>query len=109
MKGSAEMLFHLGGHRIASKIRTIGAAEAITRLRTLNVLPLGRKLDLLIDLRNGVAHASTGNQAKGLLSTLAAAVATLHEELDQPLKSFWGRWTESARVAIDQVMSLVVV
>ncbi|GGR25352.1 hypothetical protein [Streptomyces roseolus] len=107
MKGSAEMLFHLGGHRVASKVRTIGAAEAIARLRTLNVLPVDRTLDLLIDLRNGVAHASTGNQAKGLLSTLAAAVAALHEELDQPLNSFWERWTESARVAIDQAASKV--
>ncbi|MGW3956674.1 hypothetical protein ACWEKM_38540 [Streptomyces sp. NPDC004752] len=47
MRGSAEMLFHLGGHRTASKVRTIGAVEAISRVRTLGILPVDRQLDLL--------------------------------------------------------------
>ncbi|MEV6251368.1 hypothetical protein AB0M38_35195 [Streptomyces sp. NPDC051742] len=107
MKGSAEMLFHLGGHHTANKVRTIGASEAIARLRTLGILPVDRQLDLLIDLRNGVAHAASGDQGKALLSTLAATVATLHEEMGHPLKPFWERWTEPARVAIDQAASKV--
>ncbi|GHE44095.1 hypothetical protein GCM10018785_12120 [Streptomyces longispororuber] len=91
MKGSAEMLFHLGGHRTASKIRTIGAAEAIARLSMLDILPVDRQLDLLIELRNGVAHTTSDEQAKSLLPTLAGTVETLHAELGGPLKAFWGR------------------
>ncbi|MFI8851687.1 hypothetical protein ACIGW3_16050 [Streptomyces sp. NPDC053499] len=77
MRGSAEMLFHLGGHRAASKVRTIGAGEAISRLRVLGVLSVDRQLDLLIDLRNGVAHSTGGEEAKSLLATLARTVGAL--------------------------------
>ncbi|MGW3551976.1 hypothetical protein ACWDLL_14090 [Streptomyces griseoincarnatus] len=101
MRGSTEMLFHLGGHRTASKIRTIGAAEAITRLRTLEALPVDRQLDLLIDLRNGVAHASTGDQARSLLPTLAKTVEALHTPLGRNLDWFWERWSDTVRIAVD--------
>ncbi|MEU0525989.1 hypothetical protein [Streptomyces niveus] len=107
MRGSAEMLFHLGGHRTAGKVRTIGAMEAIARLRTLDVLPSDRQLDLLIDLRNGVAHTASENQGKSLLSTFAETVQTLHGDLGGPLASFWGRWTTVVRLAVDQERSQV--
>ncbi|MGV9228512.1 hypothetical protein [Streptomyces nigra] len=107
MKGSAEMLFHLGGHRAASKVRTIGASEAVARLRTLGVLSADRQLDLLIDLRNGVAHASTGDQAKSLLSTFSQTVASLMEDLGGPMNAFWGRWTSAVRMAVDNKRSQV--
>lgn len=58
MKGSAEMLLHLTGMKEARKVRTIGMTEAINRLRQGGVLPHeDLKLDLLVDLRNGVAHS----------------------------------------------------
>ncbi|MFI1948800.1 hypothetical protein ACH46F_33745 [Streptomyces virginiae] len=102
MRGSAEMLFHLGGHRTSDKVRTIGAQEAVARLRTLKVLPADRQLDLLIDLRNGVAHATSGEQAKSLLPVLAQAVETLVLEADgKDVHRFWGRWADTARMAID--------
>ncbi|MGC4906560.1 hypothetical protein ACLQ2J_12640 [Streptomyces cyaneofuscatus] len=102
MRGSAEMLFHLGGHLTASKVRTIGASEAITRLRTLKILKVDTKLDLLIEVRNGVAHASGGVQAKGLLSTLAESVDTLLKRLDSSGPEFWERWYSAVLVAIDR-------
>ncbi len=101
MRGSAEMLFHFGGHRTASKVRTIGAVEAISRVRTLGILPVDRQLDLLIDLRNGVAHSTGGDKAKFLLATLAKAIEALQEDLGGSLKSFWGRWSNTARIAVD--------
>ncbi|MFD9400334.1 hypothetical protein ACFWA4_16180 [Streptomyces sp. NPDC060011] len=105
MKGSSEMLFHLGGHRKASKVRTIGASEAIARLRTLDVLSPDRELDLLIEVRNGVAHSTSGEQAKGLMPVLAKTVELLLKELDISLEAFWGRWTTVVRLAVDQVRS----
>ncbi|MGI5485085.1 hypothetical protein [Streptomyces lavendofoliae] len=107
MRGSAEMLFHLGGHRTASKVRTIGAAEAISRLRMLDILPADRQLDLLIEIRNGVAHASTGDQAKALLPTLAQTVEALMRDIGGPLNAFWGRWTSTARMVVDDRRSQV--
>ncbi|MGX1884820.1 hypothetical protein [Streptomyces sp. NPDC055287] len=105
MRGSAEMLFHLGGHRAAGKVRTIGAAEAIARVRMLDVLTPDRQLDLLIDLRNGVAHSASGHQAKALLPTLAQAAETLLTDLGGPLNAFWERWTTAARLALDDKRS----
>ncbi|MGW2060453.1 hypothetical protein ACWCO9_07150 [Streptomyces sp. NPDC001937] len=105
MRSGPEMLFHLGGHRTASKVRTIGASEAIARARTLDILLTDRQLDLLIDLRNGVAHTTSGEQAKSLLPTLAQTVETLLADLSSPLDAFWERWTTTARLAVDRKRS----
>jgi hypothetical protein len=107
LRGSTEMLFHLGGHRAAGKVRTIGAAEALARLRTLDVLGADKQLDLLIDVRNGVAHTTSAEQAKSLMPVLAQTVETLLEDVDSPLESFWGRWTTTARLAVDNKRSRV--
>ncbi|MFC4609714.1 hypothetical protein ACFO9E_18115 [Streptomyces maoxianensis] len=107
MKGSAEMLFHLGGHRTAKKVRTIGASEAIARLRMLEILAPDQQLDLLIEVRNGVAHTTSGEQAKSLLPTLAQTVETLLKDLGGPLNAFWGRWTSAARMAVDDKRSQI--
>ncbi|KOU94775.1 hypothetical protein ADK94_01055 [Streptomyces sp. XY593] len=101
MRGSAEMLFHLGGHRAAGKVRTIGAAETVSRLRTLQILPTDGQLDLLIDLRKGVAHSTGGEHGRALLATLAKSVQALHVGLATPLASFWGRWDSAVRIALD--------
>ncbi|MFD8379815.1 hypothetical protein ACFV2X_14925 [Streptomyces sp. NPDC059679] len=101
MRGSAEMLFHLGGNRTASKVRTIGAAEAISRLRTLQILPPDGQLDLLIDLRNGVAHSAGTEQGKSLLAALAKVVHALHDGLGKPVMPFWDRWNGAVQIAVD--------
>nr|WSW68376.1 hypothetical protein OG461_20420 [Streptomyces sp. NBC_00995] len=107
MRGSTEMLFHLGGHRTASKVRTIGAMEAIARLRVLDILLPDRQLDLLIDLRNGVAHAASGDQAKGLLPTFMMAVDSLILGVQRSRQDFWGRWLSAVTVALDNNHSKV--
>ncbi|MEJ8631971.1 hypothetical protein [Streptomyces sp. MS2.AVA.5] len=101
MRGSAEMLFHLGGHKAASRVRTIGAAESIARVRMLGVLKPDRQLDLLVELRNGVAHTSSGEQAKALLPTLAESVEALLQDLGGDRKEFWERWADVMRLAVD--------
>ncbi|MET9567207.1 hypothetical protein [Streptomyces tauricus] len=98
---SVDMLFHMGGHRKAKKVRTIGASEAISRLRTLEVLALDKELDMLIDVRNGVAHTGSEEDAKDFLPVLAKTVETLLGDLGGPLDAFWGRWTTAARMAVD--------
>ncbi|MEU6705765.1 hypothetical protein [Streptomyces wuyuanensis] len=102
MRGNAEMLFHLGGHRKAGKVRTVGASESIARLRMLDLLPANRQLDLLIDLRNGVAHASSGDQAKPLLTVFVQTVVTLTHEVREPSAHFWGRWTSAVGAVLDK-------
>ncbi|MEU1457624.1 hypothetical protein [Streptomyces avermitilis] len=104
---STDMLFHMGGHRKAKKVRTIGASEAISRLRTLEVLVLDKELDTLIDVRNGVAHTGNGDDAKAFLPILAKTVESLHGDLEGPLNAFWGRWTTAARMAVDNKRSKI--
>ncbi|MFJ4585154.1 hypothetical protein [Streptomyces echinatus] len=104
---STDMLFHMGGHREAKKIRTIGASEAIARLRTLEVLAPDKDLDTLIDVRNGVAHTGSRDEAKAFLPTLAQTVETMLKDLGGPLNAFWGRWTAAARMAVDNRRSEV--
>ncbi|MET7761700.1 hypothetical protein ABZS71_06550 [Streptomyces sp. NPDC005393] len=104
---NTDMLFHMGGHRRAKKVRTIGASEAISRLRALDVLSPDKELDTLIDVRNGVAHAGSGDEAKAFLPTLAKTVETLLKDLGGSLNAFWGRWTIAARMAVDNKRSKV--
>ncbi|MCX4561588.1 hypothetical protein [Streptomyces phaeochromogenes] len=102
--GSPDMLLYLGGHleMSADKVRTVGAKDAIKRLRTLGLLPPDPKLDLLIELRNGTAHTSGGDQAKALLPALAETVAALLESIGLPMDDFWGRWTSAVYIAVDK-------
>ncbi|RKE20112.1 hypothetical protein [Streptomyces sp. TLI_171] len=107
MRGGAEMLFHLGGHRLARKVRTIGATETLARLRMLDVSLPGAQLDLLIDMRNGVAHSVASSQAKSLLPTFAETVTALANEAAEDIERFWGRWADTARTAVDGKSSQV--
>jgi hypothetical protein len=56
----------------------------------------------LIDLRNGTAHTTVGDQAKALLPTLAETVALLLKEVGFSVEQFWGRWTSAVNVAVDK-------
>ncbi|WP_328735146.1 hypothetical protein [Streptomyces bobili] len=102
--GNSDMLLYLCGdlELKADKVRTVGASEAIKRLRRMKVLPEDAQLDQLIDLRNGTAHTTIGDQAKALLPTLAENVEALLKHLGQPLGAFWGRWTSAVHVAVDE-------
>ncbi|MET8114043.1 hypothetical protein [Streptomyces prasinus] len=103
-KGNPDLLLYFGGHldMDADKIRTVGAKDAIKRLRSLGALPPSPQLDKLIELRNGTAHTTVGDQAKALLPTLAETIALLLEDISMPVEHFWGRWSSAIHVAIDK-------
>ncbi|WP_328731646.1 hypothetical protein OHT20_14615 [Streptomyces caniferus] len=103
--GSADMVLHLGGHiqLDEEKVRTVGATEAIKRLRKIGVLKDDTDLDLLIEMRNGAAHAAPDSTlAKGMISPLARTIETLLSDLSRPLDDFWGRWTKAVKDAVDE-------
>ena len=95
------MLFHLTGLKDAQKVRTISMAEAILRLRQLQVLPpQDAKLDLLVAVRNGVAHAGGTELAEDLLPAFARVVNMLLADISEGQDEFWGGWWETATMAI---------
>lgn len=107
---NADMVLYLGGDLELSmdKVRTVGAKDAIARLRRLTVLKPDAQLDMLIELRNGVAHTSSGGaEAREMISPLARTIETLLDHLDVELETFWDRWTEAVRVALDEQRSEV--
>jgi hypothetical protein len=108
MRSGVEMLFHLTGVKDARKVRTIGIAEAITRLRQLDVLPsVDTNLDLLIALRNGVAHSNVAESTDDLLPAFARTVDTLLESVGENKDKFWGRWRETVMLATSGAASQV--
>ncbi|MET8080953.1 hypothetical protein [Streptomyces sp. NPDC005303] len=102
---NADMLLYLGGHlqMDEEKVRTVGAKDAVARLRRIGALQVDPQLDLLIEMRNGAAHASPDStQAKGMISPLARTIETLLDELGKPLDTFWERWTEAVKAAVNE-------
>ncbi|MFE9865859.1 hypothetical protein ACFYPZ_24495 [Streptomyces sp. NPDC005506] len=87
MKGNDDALFQIAGLEQATKIRTIGAAQAIVRLKRLGVLPQAKDphLDELIELRNGVAHLLASHD--GSFDAMAVFAKTTTTLLDA-----WGRY-----------------
>ncbi|WP_051741129.1 hypothetical protein [Streptomyces xylophagus] len=103
MRGKVDALFHLTGVKPSvSRVHTVGAGEAIARLRKLDVLPGDSGLDDLIELRNGVAHATQGDEGRELLPTLVRTVELLLADLGVDTTSFWDRWVETVRLALDE-------
>ncbi|MEU8849049.1 hypothetical protein AB0C70_22995 [Streptomyces sp. NPDC048564] len=102
---NADMLLYLGGHLQIDedKVRTVGAKDAVARLRRIGTLQADPQLDLLIEMRNGAAHASPdSNKAKGMISPLARTIEMLLDELGKPLDTFWERWTQAVRGAVNE-------
>jgi hypothetical protein len=102
--GNADLLLYFGGHLEldTSKVRTVGAGEALRRLRRMTILPADPQLDLLIELRNGTAHTTIGDQAKALLPTFSETVLTLLTALGGTSGEFWDRWARTMIVAVDK-------
>lgn len=107
--GNPDMLLYLGGHleMSADKVRTVGAKDTIKRLRTLGLLPADSQLDLLIELRNGTAHTTVGDQAKALLPALAENIAALLSDIGLREEAFWGRWTSAMNMAVNKQRSAI--
>ncbi|MFD8072145.1 hypothetical protein ACFV3E_05780 [Streptomyces sp. NPDC059718] len=106
---NTDMLLHFGGglELPSDKVRTIGARDALSRLRKLQILPADSQLDTLIDMRNGVAHASGGEGAKFLLPTFARAVQQILGHLGESPEHFWHHWTSAVRMGLDERESQV--
>ncbi|WP_190010339.1 hypothetical protein [Streptomyces anulatus] len=103
--GNSEMLLYLCGdlkEKPKNGVRTVGAMEAIGRLRSMGVLAKDEQLDTLIALRNGTAHTTVGDEAKTLLPALAANVEALMSHLHQPPSAIWGRWTSAIGAAVNK-------
>ncbi|CAM5330677.1 hypothetical protein [Streptomyces aurantiogriseus] len=102
--GNADLLLYFGGDLDldTSKVRTVGAGEALRRLRRMGVLPPDPQLDLLIELRNGTAHTTIGDQAKTLLPTFSETVMILLTAVGTTSRVFWGRWARTMIVAVDK-------
>ncbi|MEU6651267.1 hypothetical protein ABZ904_17940 [Streptomyces sp. NPDC046900] len=94
MKGNDDALFQIAGLEQSKKIRTIGAASAIIRLKRLGVLSQTKdpELDELIELRNGVAHLTAAHD--GSFDALAKFVGTSTKLLaawgDCSAECYWG-------------------
>ncbi|MER6206322.1 hypothetical protein [Streptomyces sp. NPDC001642] len=100
-----DMLLHFGGHLTVDeeKVRTVGAKDAIARLRRIGVLRADAQLDLLIALRTGAAHAAPNSTlAKGMVSPLARTIETLLTDLGKPMDDFWERWTQAVTAAVNE-------
>lgn len=103
---STDMLYHLTGLQAlsAERLWTIGAAEAVSRLRDLEVLPRDPALDRLIELRNGVAHSVGEDVAEeDLLPTFARTVDALLRCAGLDANEFWGEWRLAATAAASGV------
>jgi uncharacterized protein with PIN domain len=102
--GNADLLLYFGGHLEldTSKVRTVGAGEALRRLRRMSILPPDPQLDLLIELRNGTAHTTIDDQAKALLPTFSETVLILLTALGTTSRVFWDRWARTVIVAVDK-------
>lgn len=86
-------------------IHTISMSEALARLAQLGIGKVTPSLRLLIDLRNGTVHASGGDEAKTHISTLAKAISAMLEHLEISEHAFWGRFTSSVNIAVDEQRS----
>jgi hypothetical protein len=106
--GNTDMLLLFGGADVEvekSKVRTVGAKDAIQRLRRIDILSKDDQLDLLIELRNGTAHTAGDDSAKSLLVVLARTVSKLLAYLGSDASEFWGSWTKTVSVAMNEHQS----
>ncbi|MFJ2847663.1 hypothetical protein ACIPD2_39535 [Streptomyces griseofuscus] len=108
VNGKDDMLLHLAGAQLPNppaRLRTIGAATAIGRLRKMDVLPQkpsseAADLDGLIELRNGVAHLGA-EDVEDYLGIFTATVDKLLQHVRQDRGAFWESWSGTVQVVLD--------
>ncbi|MEJ8643724.1 hypothetical protein WKI68_24835 [Streptomyces sp. MS1.HAVA.3] len=104
-KGSDETLLHLAGVRPTKKVRTVGAAQALTRLRIMGALPANSDLDDLIEIRNGVAHLDFAVEEEfDGLAVFVQATDALIAYLDTDRSRYWGEWLGIADITASQAL-----
>ncbi|WP_073773464.1 hypothetical protein [Streptomyces sp. MJM1172] len=105
MKGKDDTLYHLAGVRQTAKLRTVGASQAISRLRDMGILPpRDADLDELIELRNGVAHlnASVNDSFDGL-AVFCRVTNNMLTHLDRPQDLYWGTWSSLVSITLSDL------
>ncbi|MES4909595.1 MULTISPECIES: hypothetical protein [unclassified Streptomyces] len=109
MKGKDDTLFHLTGVRQATKLRTVGASQAISRLRDMAVLPRqDADLDQLIELRNGVAHLmASADEAFDGLTVFCRVTNQLLDHLVQEQDLYWGSWSNLVSITLNDAQEKV--
>ncbi|MEU5030159.1 hypothetical protein [Streptomyces milbemycinicus] len=109
MKGKEDSLFHLAGVKETTKLRTIGAMGALSRLRTMNILPpKDTDLDELIELRNGVAHLTPeAGDTLDALATFARTTNTLLSHLQIEQFKYWEKWHGTVAIALSEHLERV--
>ncbi|MBK3573163.1 hypothetical protein JHN63_04865 [Streptomyces sp. MBT65] len=109
MKGKDDTLLHLTGVRQTGKLRTIGAGQAISRLRDMTVLPQrDPDLDELIELRNGVAHlmASVNDEFDGL-AVFCRVTNQLLDHLGVERRNYWRSWSTLVDITLNELQEKV--
>lgn len=109
MKGKDDTLLHLTGVRQTAKLRTIGAGQAIGRLRDMAVLPQrDPDLDELIELRNGVSHlmASVNDEFDGL-AVFCRVTNQLLDHLGTGRWHYWGSWFTLVDITLNELQEKV--
>jgi hypothetical protein len=106
MKGKEDSLLHLAGVKRTAKVRTVGASQALARLRAMGVLPdRDPDLDELIELRNGIAHldATVDGSFDGLRVFVSATNRLLtHLEIEK--SHYWGTWLAIAEITESEAL-----
>lgn len=109
MKGKEDTLLHLAGVQETQKIRTVGAAQALARLRTMGAIPKhDADLDELIELRNGIAHldASLGGPFDGL-TVFVRTSNSLLDQLGHAKDDYWGSWLGIIEITASEALAVV--
>nr|BFD83581.1 hypothetical protein StreXyl84_29820 [Streptomyces sp. Xyl84] len=106
MKGNDETLLHLTGVRETARVRTIGAAQSIDRLRKIGYLSSkGDDLDELIELRNGVAHLAEGGRGSfDGLTAFARTTKELLRRLTVTHEEYWGVWETIIAITLNNAL-----
>ncbi|MEU4496933.1 hypothetical protein AB0F96_26690 [Streptomyces sp. NPDC023998] len=108
MKGNDDALFQFAGLEQATRIRTIGAAQAIKRLKRLGILPQAPDPDLdeLIELRNGVAHllAAPDGTFDGLTVFARTSKTLLAAWGKYGAQRYWGPHHRVVELALSEAM-----
>jgi hypothetical protein len=108
--GDFDSLLHACGDERAfwglgrSRVRTITADDAIKRAGRLvpSLVTLKDDLDVLIDVRNGVAHLGESSQidAEAVLVSYLKASEDLRAELDLDRVEYWGQFVDLVDTAL---------
>ncbi|WP_128503164.1 hypothetical protein [Streptomyces inhibens] len=113
-KHSDELLLYFAGVPRVKKtgasgesdhFRTIGAFDALKRVRLAGWLSEHRELETLIALRNGVAHLGHTKSSADILAIFARSTNALLDHLQESPRDYWLDWQRMIDVSINESMA----